>query len=189
MSQPKAPDPAKLVISLLMNDKTILNEVLPILEEALGEIALQSPWFDFDYTNYYHKEMGSPLYRRVVAFERLIEQDRLAHIKQMTNDIEKRWEVDGRRSLNIDPGYLLLSRFILATGKDYSHRIYIGEGIYADLTLMYTKGKFLPLEWSYPDYASSEIQQFLEAVREIYFPELKAWKKCKETVKNKDAIE
>ncbi len=176
MSTPKTPDPAKLVISLFMNDKEILDEVLLLLQDQFGETDRLSPWFDFDYTDYYHKEMGSPLYRRVVVFKNLIDQSRLAEIKLATNRIEKRWENDGKRSLNIDPGYLLLSRFILATGKDYAHRIYIGQGIYADLTLMYKKGQFYPLEWSYPDYASSEMQVFLSTVREGYFLELREWK-------------
>ena len=145
MSTPKTPDPAKLVISLFMNDKEILDEVLLLLQDQFGETDRLSPWFDFDYTDYYHKEMGSPLYRRVVVFKNLIDQSRLAEIKLATNRIEKRWENDEKRSLNIDPGYLLLSRFILATGKDYAHRIYIGQGIYADLTLMYKKRTILSL--------------------------------------------
>ena len=75
--------------------------------------------------------------------------------------------------VNIDPGYLLHERFVLATGKNYSHRIYIGKGIYADLTLMYTKGKFEPLPWTYPDYASENIIDFLEKVRKKYGVDIK----------------
>ncbi len=173
MSTPKSPDPAKLVISLFMNDKEILDKVLPQLEVKFGVFDIISPWFDFDYTDYYYREMGDPLFRRVVVFKELIRQSALAKIKLATNLLEKQWETNGKRSLNIDPGYLLLSRFILATGKDYSHRIYIGSGIYGDLTLVYKKGEFQTLEWSYPDYASAEMHDFLEEVRGKYSQDLR----------------
>ena len=173
MSKPREPDPAKLVISLLMNDRFILDGVLPMLEELFGPVDLISPWFEFNYTDYYQKEMGSPLFRRVVVFTNLIDQESLTEIKTATNEIEKKWENNGRRSLNIDPGYMLLSRFILATGKDYSHRVYIGKGIYADLTLMYQQGQFKSLEWTYPDYASDEMTAFLKKTREIYVQNFK----------------
>jgi hypothetical protein len=173
MSTPKRPDPAKLIMSLFMNDQTILEAVLPLLEEKFGSIDIISPWFEFDYTDYYYKEMGSPLFRRVVVFKELIEQESLASIKETTNQLETMWKTDEKRSLNIDPGYLVPSRFILATGKDYSHRVYIGKGIYADLTLIYKKGGFQKLEWTYPDYAGDAIKGFLETVRAKYCLDLK----------------
>lgn len=175
MSIPKNPDPAKLVISLFMNNKDIFEPALLELKGLFGEVDMVSSWFNFDYTDYYYSEMGSPLFRKVVAFKELINQSDLAQIKEKTNLLEKQWAVAStlNRSLNIDPGYLLLSRFILATGKDYSHRIYIGRGIYADLTLIYKKGGFKSLEWTYPDYASKEMCDFLEQVRAEYANDLK----------------
>lgn len=168
MSTPKRPDPAKLVISLFMNDQSIVQRVLALLEEKFGSIDMISPWFDFDYTDYYHREMGSPLFRRVVVFKALIAQDALAEIKIATNTIEAMWKEDGKRAVNIDPGYLVKSRFILATGKDFAHRVYLGQGIYADLTLMYQKGRFLDLDWTYPDYRGDAIKSFLEIARAKY---------------------
>jgi len=173
MSTPKEPDPAKLIISLFMNSKDIFESVQPELEKEFGECDMTSSWFNFDFTDYYYKEMGSPLFRRVVVFKEMIHQSDLSGIKVRTNLLEKRFATNGKRSLNIDPGYLLLSRFILATGKDYAHRIYIGNGIYADLTLMYKKGSFNSLEWTYPDYASDEMLHFLEQVRAKYAHDLK----------------
>lgn len=168
MSTPKRPDPAKLVIGLFLNDKTIVQEVLASLEEKFGPIEMISPWFDFDYTDYYEKEMGSSLFRRVAVFKNLVEQDALADIKIATNEIEAAWASDGKRAVNIDPGYLVKSRFILATGKDFAHRVYVGKGIYADLTLMYKKGKFTDLDWTYPDYRGDAIKGFLEIARSKY---------------------
>ena len=173
MSTPREPDEAKLVISLLMNDKDILENVLPLLEEKFGVLEMLSPWFDFPYTSYYEKEMGVPLFRRMAVFKRLISQKSLAGVKVFTNTIEKLWEKDESRSLNIDPGYLLRSRFILATGKDYAHRVYLDQGIYADLTLLYQGGEFKSLAWTYPDYAGEEMTDFLKQAREKYVLDLK----------------
>ncbi len=177
MSTPKKPDPAKLVVGCIMNEKTHVNSVYPLLENEFGKVDLISAWLDFAYTDYYYKEMGSPLYRKVFVFSDLIEQDDLAMIKEKTNRIEKEFEKQGNRSVNIDPGYLVSSRFILATGKEYSHRIYIGRNIYADLTLMYSKKKgFTTLDWTYPDYASDSMISFLLKVRNKYLIDLKASK-------------
>ena len=176
MSTPGQADPAKLVISLVMKDKKIINRILYLLEDSFGDIDIISNWFNFDYTDYYYKEMGSPLFRRVIVFKKLIAQKKLADIKEITNSFEKKWEKNKKRSINIDPGYLLLSRFILATGKDYSHRIYLDKGIYADLTLIYKHGAYSPLEWTYPDYASDEMLKFLKKTRQKYALDLKNMK-------------
>ena len=117
--------------------------------------------------------MGGPLYRRMASFESLVGQDDLSGIKLMTNGIEDRFRTDGNRVLNIDPGYLLKSRFVLATGKDFTHRIYIGDGIYADLTLLYKNGGFRTLPWTYPDYADTTMIHYLTRVRKKYINDLK----------------
>ena len=173
MSIPKPPDPAKLVISVFMKDRQVFDQIFDGLEQIAGPCDMISKWLDFDYTDYYYKEMGSPLYRRVIAFKPLIEQEMLASIKLATNELEKMFLDQGCRQVNIDPGYLLSSRFVLATGKEYSHRIYIGKNIYADLTLMYTKKGFKILEWTYPDYAADAVTGFLEKVRNKYLLDLK----------------
>ncbi|WP_457553433.1 DUF4416 family protein [Desulfobacula sp.] len=175
MSIPKNPDAAKLVIGCIMNDKKLIETLFPLLEEAFGPVDMISCWLDFAYTDYYYKEMGTPLFRKVFVFNNLIAQDMLALIKEKTNEIEHGFAIEQKRSVNIDPGYLLSSRFILATGKDYSHRIYIGHKIYADLTLMYSKKHgFKTLEWTYPDYASEGLISFLSKVRDKYILDLKA---------------
>ncbi|MGM0392816.1 MAG: DUF4416 family protein [Thermodesulfobacteriota bacterium] len=176
MSVPKPPDPAKLVMSVFMKEKPLFEPVFSLLEAIGGPVDLVSRWLDFDFTSYYHKEMGHPLFRRILAFKPLANQADLADIKQATNDVEQRFARDNQRRINIDPGYLLPSRFVLATGKDYAHRIYIGKHIYADLTLMYIHKQFVPLDWTYPDYRSTDILRFLEQVRDKYQLDLKAHK-------------
>jgi hypothetical protein len=101
----------------------------------------------------------------MLAFERLIEQEQLAAIKVTTNALELQWAQEKRRQVNIDPGYLLRERLVLATGKNFTHRIYIGQGIYADLTLIYRRGRFEALPWTYPDYKAENMQIFLTRAR------------------------
>lgn len=156
-----------------MNNRSLEPRVTHDLEQAFGAIDMVGPWMDFDYTDYYATEMGKPLYRRMLVFKNLIAQSDLARIKLRTNDIENQFARDGKRSVNIDPGYLLYERFVLATGKNYSHRIYIGQGIYADLTLIYQKGAYQALPWTYPDYADVAMKGFLIRVRQKFGEEIK----------------
>ncbi|KPJ77173.1 MAG: GTP-binding protein [Deltaproteobacteria bacterium SG8_13] len=172
MSQPRPPKPAKLVISMFMSDRQAAAPVVSDLCAALGPVDMISQWMRFGHTNYYAAEMGEPLHRRMVVFKELIEQQSLAEIKHFTNRVERRFADGGRRRVNIDPGYLLPERFVLATGKNYSHRIFIGQGIYADLTLIYRSGGFHPLEWTYPDYREDRMRNYLCAARRKYLDDL-----------------
>lgn len=181
MSIPGNPDPAKLVVGIFTGEKDIIASVAAELVRRFGEIDLVSRWLVFDFTDYYTEEFGGPLYRRVFSFKRLIGQTALPEVKRTTNAIEAANAVDGKRRMNIDPGYMLRERFVLATGKNYSHRIYIGEGIYADLTLMYQKGAFQALPWTYPDYKHEHLQAFLMQVRDRYLVDLKSMEKGVQT--------
>jgi len=154
--------------------------VVKALVDKYGAVDMASSWIPFNYTSYYNDEMGTPLFRRLVAFKQLIPQVYLADIKRFTNDLEHEHSINGKRMVNIDPGYLLHERFVLATGKNFTHRIYIGKGIYADLTLMYTRGGFEPLPWTYPDYASENIMTFLKQVRKKYVIDLRQTKESNE---------
>ncbi|MFW5930593.1 MAG: DUF4416 family protein [Desulfosalsimonas sp.] len=174
MSRPALPEPAKLVIGAFTAEPDLIEPVARRLSEKFGDIDLTSNWFRFDYTDYYEKEMGAGLLRRMMAFKTLVGQDELAGIKHATNKIEFEFAEGDNRRVNIDPGYLLRERFVLATAKNFSHRIYIGTGIYADLTLVYSKGEFRALPWTYPDYAAENVLGFLYRVREKYVFDLKS---------------
>jgi hypothetical protein len=173
MSLPQQPKPAKLVVGLLLKDKALFEPLVAEITNIYGFPDIISDWMSFDYTAYYKSELGSPLYRRLLAFETLIDQQDLAAIKLTTNRLERTYSRHRKRRVNIDPGYLLYERFVLASGKNYSHRIYIGRCIYADLTLIYRNGAFETLPWTYPDYADQPIQRFLERVRNKYAVDLK----------------
>ncbi len=173
MSRPQPPRLAKLVIGLFMADPALLTDVAPLLLERFGPVDTISPWMPFDYTTYYRPEMGGPLFRRMMAFRDLVHQADLPGIKTATNAVEIRFSQEGRRAVNIDPGYLVHERFVLATGKNFTHRIYLADGIYADLTLIYHQQAFQPLPWTYPDYADGKMIRFLSLVRRRYCLALK----------------
>jgi hypothetical protein len=173
MSRPGQPAPAKLVVGMFMRDRKHFEAVTAELVAGYGDLDIVSSWMPFDYTSYYEQEMGAPLFRRMVVFQGLIQQDELATIKLATNALENGLRQKDKRQINIDPGYLLLERFVLASGKNFSHRIYIGKGIYADLTLIYQHGGFKTLPWTYPDYADIPMTDFLCQVRAKYAMDLK----------------
>ena len=173
MSQSQTPKPAKLVIGFFLKEKDLVVPVVKALVDKFGPVDIVSPWFPFNFTTYYEAEMGAPLFRRMLAFETMIKQSALSDIKLTTNDLELEYSKNSKRMINLDPGYMLRERFVLATGKNYSHRIYIGKRIYADLTLIYIKGRFRKLPWTYPDYAEQNMLTYLERVRNKYVIDLK----------------
>jgi hypothetical protein len=168
MSRPHEPDHVKLISSLFSPEKEFLDTIIKQLEKICGPVDWVSPELFFDRTKYYAKEMGWPLHRRFIAFEKLALPDQLIELKLKTNAIEQQYLVDGKRRVNIDPGYISPERLILATGKNFVHRVYLSQGIYADLTLVFQKGCFKTLEWTYPDYADPEIIGYFNNVRNRY---------------------
>ena len=174
MSRPVPPKPAKLVIGLFTRHIDLAQPIVKQLNAMFGPIELISSWLEFNWTDYYAPEMGSGLRRRMIAFTPLIRQESLPDIKHQTNSLEAEYAQGGNRRINIDPGYLLAERFVLATGKNFAHRIYIGKNIYADLTLIYQNGKFTALPWTYPDYTDNNMHFFLTRVRNKYLKDLKA---------------
>jgi len=173
MSTPQQPKPAKLIIGMFMKEVQLIKTVIDELCKKYGKIDIISKWIEFDFTSYYQKEMDGPLKRRIVSFQKLIDQTDIPDIKIFTNSLEQKLARDKMRTVNIDPGYLLPERFVLATGKNFTHRIYLDKGIYADLTLIFQKGSFQILPWTYPDYAHENIHIFLEKVRRNYLIALK----------------
>jgi hypothetical protein len=173
MSDPCEAEDVKLVSSLFSPSEALIDVVIAEMEEIFGPTDWRSPGLLFERTDYYAREMGWPLHRRFLSFRDLIRPDRLSHVKRRTNDLERGHLRGGRREVNIDPGYICLERLVLATGKNYSHRIYLSQGIYADLTLVFKRGGFRPLEWTYRDYADPEVMAYFNAIRETYKRQLR----------------
>ncbi|MFC1533080.1 DUF4416 family protein [Thermodesulfobacteriota bacterium] len=168
MSSPSEADNVKLISSLFSSERQLIDTIINELEEIFGPSDWISPWLLFDRTRYYEREMGWPLHRRFITFKNLIKPEEIVDVKICTNKIEDEYIHDGKRRANIDPGYISLERLILATGKNYTHRIYLSKGIYADLTLVFHGGSFRPLEWTYRDYSDPETIIFFNNERERY---------------------
>jgi hypothetical protein len=174
LSEPKKPPDVMLFSSLYGIDDESITLGIGEMEKSFGRLEFLSGLMKFDQTDYYEAEMGKDLIRRFAAFSDLVSPDRLSEIKLATNMIEKKLSKNNKRTVNIDPGLLSAERVVLATGKNYSHRIYLGSGIYADLTLVYKGGEFLPLEWTYPDYVSGEVREMFTILRKRYMDKVKS---------------
>ncbi|MBN1382969.1 MAG: DUF4416 family protein [Deltaproteobacteria bacterium] len=177
MSRPIDAEAVKLIMSVFSADNQLLNEALKDLHRLYGDPDFISSPIPFDYTSYYAAEMGLPLLRRYVSFENLVKPESLPDIKSATNELEDRYSINSRRTVNIDPGYLGHANLILATGKGYTHRPYLRDGIYADLTLIYQNGTFQSLSWTYPDYAAPETIAMFNKIRARYILQMKEQRK------------
>jgi hypothetical protein len=173
MSKPREPEPVKLFASILADQARLLADAVRDLAMRHGTPDYVSEVLPFGYTDYYAAEMGQSLVRRFVAFDGLIRPDELPAIKCGTNEIEERYAGTRGRRINIDPGYLAKQHLILATGKGFSHRPYIGKGMYADVTLVFRKETFRPLDWTYPDYRDDRTIGMLNGLRKRYMIQLK----------------
>jgi len=173
MSTPAEPLAVKPVASLILAREDLVGPVLRQLAGCLGPVDLVGPLWSFTSTDYYAREMGGGLWRCLASFLHLAGAAQLADWKLFTNLLEKRWTLEGRRLVNLDPGYVARERLVLATAKNYAHRIYLGQGIYGDLTLLAGPGGFQALSWSYPDYASGTLPELLALVRRKYLWQLK----------------
>ena len=174
MGRETEPKPAKLFMSLIAPEDDILQRGIQDLVLTYGEVDFISERLPFNFTNYYAREMGEPLFRRFITFAHLISIPLLPDIKQATNRLEEKYAFqNGNRRLNIDPGYLCLEHVILVTTKSYTHRPYLRKGIYADLTLIYQNKSFRPLEWTYPDYRREEVIGLFNQFRKKYAEDLK----------------
>ncbi len=173
MGEIREPLPVKLIVSAFAGGEELLAEAKARLVTEFGPIDYESVLLPFDHTAYYTPEFGPGLVRRIWAFEPLIAQEALAAIKRRTNDLEMGWAVEGRRRINLDPGFVSYSKMVLATTKNHAHRIYIGQGIYAEVTLHFRDGSFCAWPWTYPDYASPTYLEIFNQIRALYVAQMK----------------
>lgn len=173
MGQIKSREPVKLIVGFIFREEPILRKAIGILEKKFGKIDFESRAISFKYTGYYEKELGDSLSRKFASFSGLTLPENLAKIKTLTNRIEKKLSAKGSRRINIDPGYLNLSKLVLASTKDFSHRIYLNRGIYSEITLMFRDKTFQSLDWTYPDYRTPEYIDIFNKIREIYSQQIK----------------
>jgi len=163
------PEKALLIAGVLHNDRVGIEEVEAALTESFGKILVRSVPFEFTQTDYYREEMGSPLTRVYYGMDRLIGQDGLVAIKRESNRLEKeRFSSSGKRNVNIDTGYLTFGKVVLASTKNNQHRLYLGEGIWAEVTLRYRNKTYTPWEWTFRDYRMASTIRFFNDLRSLY---------------------
>lgn len=156
-----------LFIGTLFSDKKIFDDVFPILRDNFGTILFQSTTQPWKYSDHYNEELGTPLYRNFIFFDGIIDPSILADIKLLTNDIEAIYSRDEKRQINLDPGYITLAKVVLASTKNYSHRIYLGKGIYAELALLYKNQQFITMPYTYNDYKDHDYLSMFMEVRTL----------------------
>jgi len=164
----------KLIIGFIFKEERVFQEAGAIVEKRFGSIDFQSQFLSFTHTDYYREEFGEGLSKKIISFQKLIPPQDLPEIKIFTNKVEKRLSAANKRLINIDPGYLELSKLVLASGKDYAHRIYLNNGVYAEVTLFYRDKTFRNHECTYPDYRTPEYIAIFNQIRQIYSAQLNA---------------
>jgi hypothetical protein len=174
----QTPKPAKLIIGILAADEECLKAALEAINTNFGKTDFVSDLWPFDQTDYYKDQTGENILRQFVSIEKLIDPGKLSKIKHKTNMLEqklaKQSASDLLRPVNLDPGIIEPSKLVLATTKNYSHRIYIGKKMYAEVTLIFDKGKWKPFEYTYPDYRQDCYHDFFSKVRTRLVEQLKS---------------
>jgi hypothetical protein len=172
MGMAKEHRPVKLFVGMFTQREELFDTARTELSSTYGPMDHISPVWPFDFTTYYADEFGENLLRQFISFSELIDAARLPEIKLSTNDLEQGFTVQGKRQMNLDPGYIDLSKLVLATTKNHQHRLYLGQGIFAEVTLRFTRKSFQPWEWTYPDYRTDHYVEFFNQVRQTYLEQL-----------------
>ncbi len=155
----------KLFVGMLSKEVPLFDEIKKILEEFLGPIDVESSVWTWEHSDYYEKEMGEGLKRKFLFFSNLINPEKLPDFKIKTIGIEREYTTEGKRRINLDPGYIHPAKVVLSTRKDYSHRIYLRDGVYAEVTLHYLDHSFQPFPHTYPDFKSKEYIELFNKIR------------------------
>ena len=171
------PKPVKLIFGILAADENSLTHAVQLIEKNFGPSDLKSQIWPFIHTNYYADEMGDNVLKQFVTIEKLIHPQKIAKIKHKTNKMEmklaKQLNTNFSRPVNLDPGYIESAKLVLATTKNFSHRIYIGKNMFAEVTLAYNKGKWEGFKFTFPDHKDDRYHPFFSKVRDKLKQQLK----------------
>lgn len=170
------PEPVKYFIAVLWADAGVWPELRARLEGTWGPIDFEGPDRPFDRTSYYEAEMGASLQRRLIAFAPLHDPGQLAPAKRTCIAVEAEFAVEQRRRVNLDIGYLDHNKIVLASVKAAGQKIYLADGVYADLVARYAEGRYQPFAWTFPDFKDGRYDAELAALREVYLRQIKTWR-------------
>jgi hypothetical protein len=165
MGTPHEPDPARLFVAVMCGPAFDAAPVAAELLQRFGPVQVSCGPLAFGFTEYYESEMGSGLLKCYQLYARPFDRGLLADVKVVTNAIESRYVRDGKRAVNIDPGYLCRDKLVLASTKDFYHRLYLGQGMFGEVTLHFSKGAWREFAWTYPDYQQPEVLGILTTAR------------------------
>ena len=171
MGTADSPEPVKLMIALMAQNKEMIAQGRIMLETEFGDVDSESESYPFSFSDYYQKEMGLKLIKQFTSFKDTVNPGTLSSIKHITNEMEMNLQrPDGQpgRRINLDPGYINGAQLVLATTKNYSHRLYLDQGIYGEVTLIFRKGNFQALPWTYPDYKTDLAYAYFKSVRQLF---------------------
>jgi Domain of unknown function (DUF4416) len=173
MGGARQPQKTKLFSAIMFRPEVDLDKILKTLSRDYGPVEDAYGPIAFNFSNYYEEEMGCGLLKTYISFSRPFDREVLPHIKKSTNDLESAYSNNGKRAINVDPGYIAKDKLVLASTKDFYHRLYLGNGIYGEVTLHFRKGKYRYFSWTYPDYMDPEFLAFLTKVRAKMVKELR----------------
>jgi hypothetical protein len=173
MGNASQPLKTKLFVAIMFRPEIDINNVLKTLSNDFGPVEDSYGPIEFSFSNYYEEEMGGGLFKTYVSFGRPFDRDGLPAIKKFTNDFETKHLLNGKRAINADPGYITKDKLVLASTKDFYHRLYLGSGIYGEVTVHFRKGKFRYFSWTYPDYMDPPFLAFLTKARAKLVKELR----------------
>jgi hypothetical protein len=173
LAKPQIPDPVKLFVAALWSESSALQSAFAELRARYGDIDFSGADHLFDMTDYYEPEMGLQLHRRLASFARLEPPDCICDAKHFSNEIEDRMAGEKGRLVNLDIGYLDHNKIVLASFKGAGQKIYLKDGVWADLVARYRKGRYCPFEWTFPDFRDGRYDRELLQIRQIYMDQLR----------------
>lgn len=169
MARVQKPPPGRLIISVIYSSMDALADALNVLERKFGRVQFETPEIPCAETSLYGEEMGGELLRRFFSFDKMVARDGLPSIKGLCHKIEPQFadRVDDYlfRTVNLDPGILTPANLVMASHREYNHRVYLNNGVFAELALVYSRGRFVRLPWTCPDFYGAEAIEFFGRVR------------------------
>jgi hypothetical protein len=168
VSEIRSVQKVKLLAAVTLSRGIDLSVLRASIEAVFGELEDQTDVYDFKYTTYYQDEMGPELCKLFISFKELIHPGSLPELKIRAIEFEKEWSINNKRQINLDPGYLNTAKVVIASAKDFAHRIFLADGIYGDLQLQYRHNRFWPQAWTFPDYQTELAFEFFTRVRERF---------------------
>ncbi|MFH0876457.1 MAG: DUF4416 family protein [archaeon] len=165
MANPTISQKGVLICGIMYSDEKLREAAILDLKSEFGEIKSLSKEIEFNFTDYYKEEMGENIKKLFISFNENIDISCLPKIKLITNKIEKKLSAQGKRQVNLDPGYITEHQLIVASTKSRPHRIYLGKGIYAHIMFFFKKKEVETFKWTFEDYKNKDLLDFFIGIR------------------------